>query len=430
MGITMSGCGCSKETPCEDKKSQQENHPSIAEASNSKNCDNTPSCCGEEEEEKSSSPCCNTSNSCEDTAQSCCGSDPKENLSTEDVLKNSHYMSEYLVPKMDCSAEEQMVRMALSSIDGVQKLIFDLPNRSLKVLHNQKDENITTKLEALGFGAKLVKTETYISNQQAKQTSTYTIPKMDCSAEEQMVRMALSSVNEVKGLTFDLPNRKLKVFHNDGLNEITSKLEALGFGAKLESTVTSVGEIPEKANTSEQAKVLKILLAINLLLFMIEFISGLVAASTGLIADSLDMLADATVFGIALFVVGKSVKKQLKAAHLSGWLQLILATSVIVDVVRRFIYGSEPESFLMIGIAALALIANFYCIYLMSHQKNDGAHMKASWVFLSNDIIVNLGVIFAGFLVALTGSAYPDLVIGIIVSLFVLNGARKILALK
>ncbi|MFH3721678.1 cation transporter, partial [Acinetobacter baumannii] len=89
----------------------------------------------------------------------------------------------------------------------------------------------------------------------------------------------------------------------------------------------------------------------NLLLFFIEFISGLVAASTGLIADSLDMLADATVFGIALFVVGKSVKKQLKAAHLSGWLQLILATSVIVDVVRRFIYGSEPESFLMIGIA-------------------------------------------------------------------------------
>ena len=114
----MSGCGCSKETPCEDKKSQQENHPSIAEANNSKNCDNTLSCCGEEEEKKSSSPCCNTSNSCEDTAQSCYGSDPKENLSTEDILKDSHYMSEYLVPKMDCSAEEQMVRMALSSIDG------------------------------------------------------------------------------------------------------------------------------------------------------------------------------------------------------------------------------------------------------------------------------------------------------------------------
>lgn len=56
--------------------------------------------------------------------------------------------------------------------------------------------------------------------------------------------------------------------------------------------------------------------------------------------------------------------------------------------------------------------------------------MKASWIFSANDVIVNLGVIIAGFLVALTGSAYPDLIIGIIVSLFVLNGARKILALK
>ncbi|TPS98338.1 hypothetical protein FJU77_20105, partial [Acinetobacter baumannii] len=61
-------------------------------------------------------------------------------------------------------------------------------------------------------------------------------------AEEQMVRMALSPVNEVKGLTFDLPNRKLKVFHNDGLNEITSKLEALGFGAKLNKTEAYVNK--------------------------------------------------------------------------------------------------------------------------------------------------------------------------------------------
>ncbi|MFH4130837.1 cation transporter, partial [Acinetobacter baumannii] len=75
---------------------------------------------------------------------------------------------------------------------------------------------------------------------------------------------------------------------------------------KLESTTTSVGEMPEKADTSEQAKVLKILLAINAALFVIEFISGLIAASTGLIADSLDMFADAAVYGIALYAVGKA----------------------------------------------------------------------------------------------------------------------------
>lgn len=38
--------------------------------------------------------------------------------------------------------------------------------------------------------------------------------------------------------------------------------------------------------------------------------------------------------------------------------------------------------------------------------------MKASWIFSANDVLANLGVIVAGVLVAWTGSAYPDLVIG------------------
>ena len=188
--------------------------------------------------------------------------------------------------------------------------------------------------------------------------------------------------------------------------------------------------MPETPDPTKQAKVLKLLLAINGVLFFIEFISGIIAASTGLIADSLDMFADAAVYSIALYAVGKAAKYQLKAAHFAGWIQLLLALIVIIDVVRRFMFGSEPESDLMIIIGFLALIANVTCLYLISGHKDGGAHMKASWIFSANDVIVNMGVILAGVLVAWTGSAYPDLIIGILVSLFVLNGARKILALK
>jgi Co/Zn/Cd efflux system component len=56
--------------------------------------------------------------------------------------------------------------------------------------------------------------------------------------------------------------------------------------------------------------------------------------------------------------------------------------------------------------------------------------MKASWIFSANDVIANLGVILAGFLVALTGSRYPDLLIGLVIGVIVLNGARRILQLK
>ena len=84
----------------------------------------------------------------------------------------------------------------------------------------------------------------------------------------------------------------------------------------------------------------------------------------------------------------------------------------------------------MIGFGVVALIANTTCLLLITKKKDSGAHMKASWIFSANDVIANLGVILAGALVALTGSRYPDLVIGLLVGLLVLNGARKILKLK
>ena len=84
----------------------------------------------------------------------------------------------------------------------------------------------------------------------------------------------------------------------------------------------------------------------------------------------------------------------------------------------------------MVTMGALALVANAYCLWAMATRRHQGAHMKASYIFLANDVIANGGVIVAGVLVALSGSRYPDLVIGAIVALVVLNGARRILALK
>ncbi|MDO7231309.1 cation transporter [Acinetobacter nosocomialis] len=431
----MSGCGCNKESAFEEteqklKTSQQDACKALGSVSEKNNS----SCCGSDTEQELADKekgACDSSKPCSSETNSHCGSVSKTNAGIADENANKvTFISEYHIPKMDCSAEEQMVRMTLSSLTNIDMLIFDLPNRSLKVRHSGEANEITAKLENLGFGAKLNKSEILESQPSAKEVSTYSIPKMDCSAEEQMVRMTLSPLQQVKGLTFDLSQRKLKVYHANGINEITAKLESLGFGAVLIETVRTTEDLPETPDPVQQTKVLKLLLAINGVLFFIEFISGIIAASTGLIADSLDMFADAAVYGIALYAVGKAARYQVKAAHLAGWIQLILASIVIVDVVRRFMFGSEPESNIMIIIALCALIANAACLYLLAGHKNGGAHMKASWIFTANDVIVNMGVILAGILVAWTGSAYPDLIIGILVSLFVLNGARKILALK
>ena len=48
----------------------------------------------------------------------------------------------------------------------------------------------------------------------------------------------------------------------------------------------------------------------------------------------------------------------------------------------------------------------------------------------ANDVIANTGVIAAGALVAWTGSAVPDLVVGALVGCVVLVGAVRILRLR
>jgi Co/Zn/Cd efflux system component len=84
----------------------------------------------------------------------------------------------------------------------------------------------------------------------------------------------------------------------------------------------------------------------------------------------------------------------------------------------------------MIVISALALIGNTSCLYLLQRSKSSEAHMRASMIFTSNDVIVNIGVIAAGVFVYLTGSKLPDLTVGAIVFILVGRGAYRILQLS
>ena len=177
----------------------------------------------------------------------------------------------------------------------------------------------------------------------------------------------------------------------------------------------------------EQSRILLILLGINAVMFVVEIAAGIISQSTALIADSLDMFADATVYGIGLYAVGRPLSAKITAAHLSGLFQILLGSLVAIDVFRRFVWGSEPVSLLMISVGLVALIANVICLKLISKHREGEVHMRASWVFSKNDVIANLGIIAAGLLVFLLDSRYPDLFIGLVISIIVIRGGILIL---
>lgn len=269
--------------------------------------------------------------------------------------------------------------------------------------------------------------------------TVFRVSKMDCPSEEKLIRLALSSQSEITHLKFDLVGRTLTVFHETDESEILKKLEPLNFGAvqvetqelsEVEENLLQLEKAKAKGNESSEANVLKILLAINAVMFVLEMILGFIAQSTGLIADSMDMFADAAVYGVSLYAVGKSIFLQHKAARMSGYMQMLLAAFALFEVVRRFFYGSDPEPSFMVWVSLVALAANVTCLILISRHRDGGVHMKASQIFSANDVIANIGVLIAGVLITATNSRIPDLVIGFIIAIVVLRGSLAILKIS
>lgn len=170
-----------------------------------------------------------------------------------------------------------------------------------------------------------------------------------------------------------------------------------------------------------------IALGLNAAMFFIEVTAGLIANSSGLIADGLDMLADASAYAIGLAAVGRTNSFKANAATTSGTLLLILGVGVLVDVLRRAISGEPPEGLIMIGVAAVALAVNATVLQLLKRHRDEGVHLRATWIFTRADVVANIAVIIAGVAVLMSGIRYIDLIAGAGIGLYVVKEALEIL---
>ena len=355
-------------------------------------------------------------------------------MTQDQTTAASRLETELFVSKMDCPSEENLIRMALGKVDDIDHIAFDLNTRTVTVLHHGSAETLVDVLQPLRLGVELRGSHPAKPVSIGQRTiSTLAIPKMDCPSEENMIRMALADLDGIHSLNFNLTERQLHVAHSGNIDPILSKLAPLGLGAHWIGSRPDLSQSDagtDKAGDASEAKTLRLLLAINAVMFVFELVWGLIAESAGLVADSLDMFADAAVYGLALYAVGRAATLKTRAAHVAGWLQLVLALGALSEVIRRVFFGSEPESALMMSVGTVALIANAACLILIAKKRDRGAHMKASYIFSANDVIANLGVIAAGVLVTWTGSPYPDLIVGTVIAVIVLTGARRILKLR
>ena len=176
-----------------------------------------------------------------------------------------------------------------------------------------------------------------------------------------------------------------------------------------------------------QSKVLWIILVINAVMFVVEFSGGIKAASLSLTGDSLDMLGDALVYGCSLYVITKGKKAQARSAILKGSIMFLTAIAVFARASYQLFAQTIPTVQLMSEIGVLALIANLICFVLLIRHRNDNINMSSVWLCSRNDIIANASVLLTAGLVFLTGSFWPDFILGLILTVVFAQSAGKVL---
>jgi Co/Zn/Cd efflux system component len=151
-----------------------------------------------------------------------------------------------------------------------------------------------------------------------------------------------------------------------------------------------------------------VVLAINLIMFAVEIGAGWRAQSLALQADALDFLGDSVNYAVALFVLGRSLAWRAGTALIKGAVMLGFGVFLAGASAYHALTGSAPEAAVMGVVGGLAL--------LLFGFRGADANLRAVWLCSRNDAIGNLAVLAAAAGVVLSGTAWPDLLVGLVLA--------------
>lgn len=167
--------------------------------------------------------------------------------------------------------------------------------------------------------------------------------------------------------------------------------------------------------------------ALNLGYFFVEVAVALAIGSVSLLADSVDFLEDTAVNLLIFLALGWSVHARARAGKVMAGVILVPAAAAAWQVVDKIGDPVAPAALPLTLAATGAVLVNATCALLLVRIRHHGGSMTtAAWLAARNDVLVNVAIIAVGGLTAWTGSAWPDVVLGIGIILLGLTAAKEV----
>lgn len=211
----------------------------------------------------------------------------------------------------------------------------------------------------------------------------------------------------------------------------------MGAGHGHSHGMTGAGKTP--APTSKRIRKMVIALAILVAFLILEATVALMINSLGLLADAGHMLTDVFGMSMGLLALLLARKGSAVAARTFGWhraeVLTAIANAVLLLGVAAFIMyeaigriGDAPEipGLPLIITAAAGLLANLVVMLLIRGDAKDSLAVRGAYMEVLADAVGSVGVLVAGFLLLVFNWTWADVVIGVLISLWVVPRALKL----
>lgn len=190
-----------------------------------------------------------------------------------------------------------------------------------------------------------------------------------------------------------------------------------------------------RSSISTSQRRLSIALAITGLTTIVEVVGGLMSNSLALLGDAGHMFTDTLALGLSLVALTLAKRPatqkrtygfhraEVLAALTNGAILILIAVFIFYEAYQRFVDPPEVKGGLMLGVAAVGLVANVVGISILRSAGRRNLNVKGAFLHMWSDAASSVGVIAAGVIILVTGWTVADPLISILIGVLILRGA-------
>jgi cobalt-zinc-cadmium efflux system protein len=191
----------------------------------------------------------------------------------------------------------------------------------------------------------------------------------------------------------------------------------------------------------EDARRLRLALALILAFMAAEVVAGILASSLALLSDAAHMLTDAAALGLSLVALRIAARPpggamtygfgrvEILSAQANGVTLLLLAAWIVYEAIHRLVDPPAVEGGIVLVVALAGIVVNLGATVVLAGANRQRLNVEGSFQHILTDLFAFVATAVAGAVVLLTGFARADALASLVVAaLMLLAGARLVKA--